>query len=66
MRERRPILVSKSAGHFLCWYCSKQLPSEFTTVEKNGEALRVHLECRVPAVRAISNPLAVDFERLPC
>ena len=52
--------------HFLCWYCSKQLPAVFTTV--NGH--RVHSGCRHGAalVLAIREKGAVvqanpDFQR---
>lgn len=42
-------LVDHRTPVFLCWYCSKQLPSAFTSVVKDGVARRVHYGCRAPA-----------------
>lgn len=57
--KRRPSLIDRRTPHFLCWYCAKQLPANFTSVEKNGETLRVHYECRPMAAElaAMSTPV---------
>lgn len=47
-------LITTPTPCYLCWWCSKQLPAAFTSVEQGGEVRRVHYECRTFAAGFLS------------
>lgn len=48
--------------HFLCWYCSGQLPPQWTTVEGGR---RVHYGCRSAAADLVARTTPVLVEEQP-
>ena len=64
-RRPKPIMIMSTPPHRLCWWCSKELDTSFTSVTKLGQGLHVHFGCRVDAQARIDGQAPVDYEQLP-
>lgn len=54
-------VVRQPTTHFLCWYCSGQLPPQWTTVDGR----RVHYGCRAGAANLLARTAPILVEPQP-
>lgn len=57
-------VVRLPTTHFLCWYCSGQLPPQWTTVD-GGPDRRVHYGCRAAAAALVASTAPILVEPQP-